>query len=167
MDITIRLAIPADTLDMAEVLMRSWEIAYRDIIPADFIREKNATRPELYKRVITNENTTDYVIQYNEKTIGIMKIAPPDYGDISDNYYDLHALYLHPDYFNQGIGTQAMDFAFDKARSLNKAVIVLWVLEDNANAIKFYKKCGFTANGEQREFNYGKPLTAIRMRKEL
>ena len=35
--ITIRLAIPADAPDMANVHMRSWEVAYKDIIPAEFI----------------------------------------------------------------------------------------------------------------------------------
>ena len=42
MDIVIRLATSSDALDMAEVHMRSWEIAYKNIIPADYIREKNA-----------------------------------------------------------------------------------------------------------------------------
>ena len=55
-NITIRLAVPADAPDMAEVHMRSWEVAYKGIIPAAFIKDKNATRHELYKRVITDEN---------------------------------------------------------------------------------------------------------------
>ncbi len=55
--ITIRLAIPTDAPDMAEIHMCSWEVVYKDIIPAEYIEKKNATRPELYKRVITNENT--------------------------------------------------------------------------------------------------------------
>lgn len=33
MNITIRLAEPADAPDMAEVFIRSWEKAYKDIIP--------------------------------------------------------------------------------------------------------------------------------------
>ena len=60
-----------------------------------------------------------------------------------------------------------MEFAFDKARSLGKTALVLWVLADNANAIKFYRKLGFNENGERREFNYGKVLDSIRMRKDL
>ncbi|MDR2686643.1 MAG: hypothetical protein LBB75_02745, partial [Oscillospiraceae bacterium] len=62
---------------MAEVHMRSWEAAYKDIVPADYIREKNAARPAFYKRVITEENTDFYVIQLDGKTVGIMRIAPP------------------------------------------------------------------------------------------
>ena len=114
-NITIRLAVPADAPDMAEVMMRSWEAAYKDIIPAEYVREKNATRLDMFKRTLP-ENIYTYVIQYEEKTVGIVRVAPPDYGDMDNAYYDLHSLYLHPDYFGQGIGTQAMEFVFEKAR---------------------------------------------------
>ncbi|MDD4493711.1 MAG: GNAT family N-acetyltransferase [Eubacteriales bacterium] len=163
---TIRLATPSDAPDMAEVHMRSWEVAYKDILPADFIREKNATRPELYKRVITEENENSYVIQYSGKTVGILKVAPPQDENLRD-CYELHYIYLHPDYFRLGIGSQAMDFAFDIARSFGKSGMVLWVLEKNIDSIKFYEKCGFVPDGGAWERNFDKPLRSIRMRKDL
>lgn len=165
--ITIRLAIPADALDMAEVHMRSWEVAYKDIIPAEFIKEKNANRPALYQQNITNENNKKYVIQLNSKTVGIMFVALPQDDDVGDNCYELHGIYLHPDYYRQGIGTQAMDFAYDIARGFGKTVMTVWVFEDNTNSIKFYKKCGFAKDGKTKILNFGKPLTAIRMRRDL
>ena len=118
-NITIRLAVPSDAPDMAEVHMRSWEVAYKGILPDAYIREKNATRPDLYARVITEENETSYVIQYGGKTIGIMCVAPPQDKELTD-CHELHYLYLHPDYFRRGIGTQAMEFACNIARSLGK-----------------------------------------------
>jgi GNAT superfamily N-acetyltransferase len=166
-DITIRLAVPEDALDMAEIGMRSWEVAYKDIIPADFIREKNATRLEQYKRIITDENANHYVIQKHGKTVGIMWIAPSPDDDMGNDCYDVHAVYLHPDYFRQGIGKQAMDFAFDKARSLGKTIITVWVLEENIDAIRFYEKCGFKPDGKSKPREYGKTLTLIRMRRDL
>lgn len=165
--VSIRLAKPTDALDMAEVGMRSWEVAYKDIIPEDYIREKNATRPEQYKRVITEDNENSYVIQYKGKTVGIMKVDAPQDNDADDTFYELHYIYLHPDYFRMGIGTQAMDFAFEKARNLGKKIMTVWVLEDNVNSVKFYEKCGFVADGKTATQNRGKPLTLIRMRKEL
>ena len=164
--ITIRLAVPSDAPDMAEVHMRSWEVAYKGIMPNDFIREKNATRPELYKRVITDENTNTYVIQYNGKTVGIMCVAPPQDNELTD-YYELHYIYLHPDYFQRGIGTKAMDFAYETTRKVGKSGMVLWVLEKNENSIKFYEKCGFTADGKSYERNFEKPLRSIRMRRGI
>jgi hypothetical protein len=68
MNTTIRLAVPSDATDMADVHMRSWEAAYKDILPADYIRMKNAARPELYKRVITVKNENTFVIKKTIKS---------------------------------------------------------------------------------------------------
>jgi ribosomal protein S18 acetylase RimI-like enzyme len=101
------------------------------------------------------------------KTVGIMKVAAAQDSDLDDSFYELHYIYLHPDYFRMGIGIKAMAFAFDKARSLEKKTMVVWVLERNENAIKLYEKCGFAADGKTMTQNRGKPLALIRMRKEL
>ena len=167
MNISIRLAAPADALDMAEIVSRSWEVAYSDIIPMKYIQEKNATRPDAFKRIITGENTTQYVIQKDGKTIGIMGVAPPQDDDVDESVYELHAIYLHPDYYRQGIGAQAMQFAFDKARTLGKKIMTVWVFAENINSIKFYEKCGFTADGSTKAYNVGKIMECIRMRREL
>ena len=167
MNITIRLAIPADAPDMAEVHMRSWEVAYKDIIPAEYIREKNAGRHALYKRVVTGEDTNQYVIQKDGKTVGIMRVAPPQDDDVGDNFYELHGIYLHPDYYRQGIGTKAVEFAFEKARGLGKTVMTVWVFAENTNSIKFYEKCGFVADGKTKTYDCRKIMECIRMRRDL
>jgi GNAT superfamily N-acetyltransferase len=167
MKITIRLAKPDDALDIAEVQMRSWEVAYKDIIPMEYIKAKNATRHELYQRIITNENTTQHVIQVDDKTVGIMGIGEPKDDDVDDSYYELYVIYLHPDYFRKGIGTQAVNFAFEKARNLGKRFMNVWVLAENYNSINFYKKYGFVADGKTHTREYGKVMGSIRMRKEL
>ena len=167
MNITIRLAVPSDAPDMAEVGMRSWEAAYKHILPADYIREKNATRPQQFRESITDENTTAYVIQKDGKTAGIMKLAPPADDDVDDTFYEMHYIYLHPDYFRQGIGAQAMKFAFQKARELGKTFMVIWVFAENTNTIEFYKKCGFIADNKSRTQSRGRDVVIIRMRKTL
>ena len=167
MNIKIRLAKPEDASDMAEVHMRSWEVAYKDIVPMEYIRAKNATRPEKWKEILANENTTQYAIQADGKTVGILGVGLPQDNDADDNYYELHGIYLHPDYYRKGIGTQAVDFAFNKARELNKKYMNVWVFAENYNSIKFYKKCGFVADGKTKDYNCGKILKCIRMKKEL
>jgi len=165
--VEIRLARPSDAPDMAEIIMRSWETAYKDILPPEYIREKNAVRPEQYKRAITDENTNSYIIRRGDKTVGVMRIDSPQDGDADGSCYELHNIYLHPDYFRQGIGTLAMEFAFQKARDLGKKIMLVWVISDNINAIRFYEKCGFAADGCKREKDAGKILTSIRMRKSI
>ena len=166
--VTIRLAVPADAPDMAEVHMRSWEIAYKNIIPEEYIKEKNAARPAFWKRIITNENQYQCVIQKNGKTVGIMCVVPtPQDDDADGNIGELEGIYLHPDYYRQGIGSQAMEFAYEKARSWGKTLMTLWVFAENVNTIKFYEKCGFIADGKTKIYEMGKTMNCIRMRRVL
>ncbi|MCL2813796.1 MAG: GNAT family N-acetyltransferase [Oscillospiraceae bacterium] len=165
--ITVRPAVPTDAPDMAEVHMRSWEAAYKDIIPAEYIKEKNATRPAMWQNSLAEGKYPHMVIQKNGKTVGNMCVAPPQDDDADENVYELHRIYLHPDYYRQGIGTQAMEYAYDIALSKGKTVMTVWVLAENANSIRFYEKCGFMPDGKTKILNCGKPLTAIRMRKDL
>lgn len=165
--VTVRLAVPEDATDMAEIHMRSWEVAYKDIIPADYIREKNATRSAMWKKSLSEGQYPHRVIQLNGKTVGNMCVAPPQDDDLGDDYYELHGIYLHPDYYRQRIGTRAMEYAFDIARNFDKKFITVWVFEENINSIKFYEKCGFSTDGKIKTLNCGKLLTAVRMRRIL
>ena len=72
-----------------------------------------------------------------------------------------------PEYFRQGIGTQAMNFAYTEARKLEMKVITVWLLEYNLNAKRFYEKCGFIPDGNKKEQDFGKVLNIIRMRRGL
>jgi ribosomal protein S18 acetylase RimI-like enzyme len=147
--------------------MRSWEVAYKDIIPADFIIEKNATRQAQFKESITIDNNDAYVIQYGEKTIGILRASLPLDDDMGDDAYELYYIYLHPDFCKMGIGTRAMEFAFDKARNMGKRIMTVWVFAENVNSIRFYEKCGFSADGKRAVKDYGRNIEAVRMIKYL
>ena len=169
MNITIRLAKPADIPDIVEVMTLS--IEERTELPAEYIREMKAKYPTLFN-FITDENNTHYVIQAKNKTIGIMCIKPPADDDISDNYYEFHGIAIHPDY-QQGIRTKAMNLIFETARNLGKTAMVAWILEKNINSVKLYEQCGFVADGTTKTITEKRPdldlgdMKCIRMRKDL
>ena len=165
--IIIRLARPADAPAMAEIHARSWEVAYKNIIPEAYIKEKSATCPALWQRIITDENTSRYVIETGGKIVGFLHIDPPQDDDLDDSFCELHAIYLHPDIYRQGIGSQAMEFAYGVARNLGKTSMILWVFAENTNTIKFYEKCGFVADGKTKTHDCGKIMQCIRMRHKL
>jgi hypothetical protein len=75
--VTIRLATPADASDMAEIHARSWEAAYKDILPAEYIKKQSEKRPGLWQKIMSEENTSQYVIRTDGRTVGIMCAAPP------------------------------------------------------------------------------------------
>ena len=57
--------------------------------------------------------------------------------------------------------------ALDMARGLDKTAMIVWVLDENVKAIKFYEQCGFIKDGKVMNSEYGKINGRIRMRKDL
>jgi len=170
MNISTRLAQPADIPDIIEVMIHS--IEERRELPVSYINEMKAKYQTLFD-FITDENGTHYVIQVDAKTIGITCIKPPVDEDIADNYYEFHGISLHPDYNQQEISLKAMDIIFETVRNLGKTAMVTWVLESNSNSVKLYEKCGFTTDGVSCTITEKLPdsglsdMNCIRMRKNL
>ena len=167
MDVNIRLAALDDAQGMTEVLTRSWVAAYSGIIPDEIIAEKNSTRLDQFKEILTADNINHYVVLANGDIVGLLSVGKCQDEDADDSFLEVGRLYIHPDYFRRGIGTAAMEFACDLARSLNKTVVILWVLAENTSSIMFYEKCGFVSDGKTKPLIYGRTLECIRMRKDL
>ena len=163
----IRLAMPSDIPDMIEVHRLSWEAAYRGIIPDIYIEEMNTRRPGSFARMVTSENATQHIILKDGRAVGILGIDEPRDEDLDDRFHELQGIYLHPDYYRQGIGSEAMEFAYSLAQNLCKTFMVLWVLAENQAAIGFYVKQGFCADGASRVYSFGNEMKGIRMRKAL
>jgi len=166
MNITIRLALPADIPDIVNVVTQSFETLFKDILPDKYFAETNAKYPALFN-FITNENTTHYVVQKDNIIIGVTCIMPPQDEDIGDNCYEFHGLHLHPDYFGQSIDITTMNLIFDLIRNLGKTSICVWVYDKNIHFIELYEKCGFVADGKTKTFDAGEILDAYRMKKNL
>ena len=153
-----------DAAEIAKVHMRSWEVAYRGLIADDYIQDRNAKRPEQFRSMLSGENTTHYVILKEECIVGLLSMGLSRDDDADATRYEVYGIYLHPDYFRQGIGSIAMAYAFDTARQLGMKTISLWVLQGNEQAIGFYQKQGFSFDGSTKQVVYGIEKTVLRMR---
>ena len=175
-NINIRLAVLSDASAMAEIHARSWEAAYKDIMPAKYIEKQSEKRPAQWRNILSQENKKQYIIEADGKPAGMVCVGEPhheyteifnDDSCIDSSFCELHNIYLHPNYFRCGIGTRAMDFAINKGREANKSNIVLWVFAENIGSIRFYEVCGFSVDGAYMFYNCGKEMKAIRMRREI
>ena len=69
--------------------------------------------------------------------------------------------YVDPLHFRQGIGRQFMDYALELARAGRYPGVLLYVLEGNCNARRFYESCGFVCEGKRKVQNLP-PLKNVR-----
>lgn len=65
------------------------------------------------------------------------------------------------------IGTKLVREAEQMLRARGYGEIVLWVLEGNADARRFYEAMGFVPDGASKIVQLGVPLKAVRYRKTL
>lgn len=155
MNFNIREAIPSDAEKCAGIHMRSWVFAYGNCVPMSFIEQNNARRPEMWHRLLENNDAAHYVITDDGNVIGFLTINPPRDGDLSDDIYELRGLYLDPDYVGKGFGKQAMDWVKKEVLSRGYKAVSLWVLDENYRAKAFYEKSGFKADGKIKESGLG------------
>lgn len=142
--------IKADTIhaDVVGVIhSQAWREAYENVFPKDYIDTDTAeVRKEEFFNALVNENYHYYLIYKNEKAIGMFKIA--NYADVCE----LLSIYILKDYCGQGIGSEAISFLVELYAQRD---IVLWTLESNVSARKFYEKQGFIKTGKSRVINRG------------
>ena len=64
-----------------------------------------------------------------------------------NGYGEIISVYILPEYCGKGYGKQLLQAAVDGLIRMEYRDIFLWVLENNANARRFYESFGFVASG--------------------
>ena len=63
---------------------------------------------------------------------------------------ELYGIYVHPDWWNRGVGRILINDARDRLARLGFDEAVLWVLDGNVRAERFYDKDGWRPDGQRR-----------------
>nr|WP_297707207.1 GNAT family N-acetyltransferase [uncultured Butyrivibrio sp.] len=130
----IRRAKPEDLSRIAEILVFAKRIKYRPIFHNDDYSFNELQVVKLAEEYGKPE-TLDNIWVYDD---GIVK------GMIHVEDKEISELYVDYFFWNQGIGTELIEFVKEK-----HDVRFLWVLEKNTDAIRFYKAHGFEPNGKR------------------
>jgi GNAT superfamily N-acetyltransferase len=180
--VVIRSASPADAAQIAAVMRDSWFAAYDGIIaPAIIdratapdggarIRQSFRTRPwqKMIAAVTAELGIVGYASFGPERDVVDMPWPHPLTTAGSDGQVaELYALYVHPAWWSTGTGWALMDRVLTRVRAAGYACLMLWVLEANARARRFYQHAGFAADGARHVLEDLGGVTEIRYRHPL
>jgi GNAT superfamily N-acetyltransferase len=145
-EITVRDGTIDDVNQIAEIHVRTWQDAYRDILPQNFLDslsiERRATQ---WKESIKNNHSTGqnglFVISDDNAIYGFAACGTARDKEFS-GYGELFAIYVAADFQKQGYGYKLFEkvISFLKAQGFNRAYV--WSLEKNSSAHKAYEKWG-------------------------
>jgi|SRR5579872_797671 GNAT superfamily N-acetyltransferase len=165
----LRRAEPPDAIAVARVHVRSWQAAYRKLMPDDYLDQ---LRPEDRAKKYDFGNLdplTPYTIVAIEsgRILGFATTAPTQVSPISD-CGELCALYVDPAHWGRGIGVALVSAARSRLFDLGFRNAILWVLEGNVRAGRFYEMDHWTPDGVRRTAEvWGMKVNEVRYKRKL
>ncbi len=169
----IRPAQPGDEMSVADVHVRSWQVAYKGLLPDSYL---DALRPEDRAQRYTfgspdssrNPRQPFTIVSAEAGLIsGFATIMPARDPDISD-YGELAALYVAPEFWGRGIGVALVAEARHLLYERRFRSAALWVMANNTRAERFYTIDQWKPDGLRRSDTvWGVVVDEIRYRRSL
>ena len=162
----VRAAVPADARDVARVHVRSWQSAYRGLIAQEYL---DGLEPEVWASRYTFGRMglalPSTLVAVDGPTIcGLATVGLCRDQDLP-NFGELMAIYVDPAHMHTGVGRLLMTAVRKRLRSVGVMEALLWVLDGNVGARRFYERDGWRFDGTCRTVTFGNlPTEQVRYR---
>ncbi len=140
-----------DPLEISDIYEQSWKYAYKGIIPQEYLDSIPRGR---WVNGIGKPGNTDLVMEDNGRLIGTSRICASRWERYKD-FGEIVSIYLLPGYIGKGYGHMLMERCTAELLSSGYDRLMLWVLEGNTRARRFYEKAGFVCTDEYLDDNIG------------
>lgn len=149
--VTIRRVRPGDEDALAYIQTTSWKSAFRHIVKPELLEEVTQMEraKQMYRSLIEAQKGNGYILELN----GIPHcIAYWDHSRTEEMNGAAELICIHslPDNWHKGYGSLMMNRILSDIRAAGFRTVFLWVFKENKNAICFYRKHGFHANGKSQ-----------------
>jgi len=135
--VDIRNARSQDATAIADVHQAAWTGAYAGIIPHNALNKMLARRGREWWASAISRQAGILVIELGDEVVGYATIGRNRTSQIAADG-EIYELYVMPEYQGVGLGSQLFEAAKSMLANHGMKGVVVWALEDNANACDFY-----------------------------
>jgi ribosomal protein S18 acetylase RimI-like enzyme len=140
----IRHAVPEDARAVAEIHVDAWRAAYADILPEAFLASLTVSSRQAFWDRFLAENQGDLqVAMEGDRMFGWINTGPCRDEGLARDEAEIWAFYVSPAVWSKGVGRQLWVSARNRLIEQGHRQCHLWVLAQNARAIRFYQAVGF------------------------
>jgi len=167
--VIVRDARVEDASAVARIHVRSWQVAYRGLLPDEYLDE---LRPEdRVGRYLFGDHEPNRPATIVAVTDGLVRgfatTGPARDADAAQAG-ERYALYLEPDAWGLGLGRRLIAEARARLGRQGFREAVLWVLVGNSRAERLYRADGWDVDGHRREGEvWGVLVDEVRYRRSL
>lgn len=156
----------ADVLGVVHVA--AWQATYRGLIADDFLDALDpVARADRWRRNLADPTTNCLVAIDGAGAVRGFTL----FGEATDEpgTGQVYAINLEPSAWGTGLGRELLRAASDELHAMGFAEAVLWVVDGNARARRFYEIAGWAWDGAaQDDPSFGsKPVRELRYRRPL
>ena len=150
MTVEVRPAGPDDASAIAGVHVRSWQAAYRGLLPDELLDRLSVTeRRETWRQALAG-GAYVLVALDGGTVVGFCALAKPSRDDdAGERVAEIAAIYVDPEHWRRGIGRELMEAALADLRAERWTSVTLWLLTGNQPAHDFYAQFGLEADGTE------------------
>ncbi|MEA2684464.1 MAG: hypothetical protein QOK05_2792 [Chloroflexota bacterium] len=170
--VTLREAGLQDIPAIVALQARSWRTAYRGMVDDAFLDAIPLQKwIESWRTHFFGGSgpARCVVVEEDDRVIGFAGAGRAEAGnDVDASVGEVHTIYMDAAYYGRGIGQRLMAAALDHLKSEGFATAILWVLEQNERARRFYEAGGWELDGGTGSDCWGATSVArVRYRKRL
>lgn len=165
----LRRATGADAMAVAAVHVRSWQVAYRGIVPDPILDNLDvAVRAARYSFDATGPDDPNAWIAVDGHTVVGFVILGRCRDDGLQGLGEVRSLYADPARWRSGLGAALMRKAEQELLGIGFAEASLWVFEANVRARRFYEAAGWRCDDGLKSVEIGGlEIPEVRYRKVL
>jgi ribosomal protein S18 acetylase RimI-like enzyme len=147
----VRRARLEDARAIAQVHAETWREAYEHVFGAERLASVTIdARLAQWERILAAGQSDVFVAAAG----GIVGFVSTGDSRDADAEAELFAIYVLPEAWGTGAGSALMRAGIEAMRLRASGDAVLWVLDDNPRARRFYEREGWTLDGERKEDEY-------------
>ncbi|WP_281420958.1 GNAT family N-acetyltransferase [Actinoplanes auranticolor] len=168
--VIVRSATVDDALVLAVVQTRSWQEAYRGKVPQQHLDQLDPSRRRHgWLQLLQSDQApagTLVADHPDDGVVGFINVGPGEDTDTDPALVgQVRAIYILPEHWGRGAGRLLMNAGLDRLEAGGYREVVLWVLEANDRARRFYEAGGWQIDGASRtNDSRGAPLVEVRYR---
>jgi ribosomal protein S18 acetylase RimI-like enzyme len=148
----IRPALLSDARAIAEVHVRSWQAAYRGIVPDAHLDSLSIDRREMaFREALARGSPEMWVALSDTEPVGWIAFGASRDVAAGASVGEIEAIYVVPSHWATGTGWSLWNAARTRLRERQFEAVTLWVLEENERAIRFYRAAGFVPDVAARK----------------
>lgn len=155
--ITIRSALSDDAGPLSSVHTRTWQIAYRGLLPDQVLDDLDTgQRADGWREILATRDGPSVLLAVSDATqaagtvVGFIAVGASRDDDAGERRGEVHAIYVDPDHWAVGIGTDLLAAGTDQLRQRGCTTATLWVLSTNTRTRAFYERHGWRTDGHTK-----------------